>query len=85
MAEPPIFVNLLEKQEELTDKKTKKAEQKSITKSDYIPPPGHISLVRQGVTEEDELKKAHLIFHNGSCPSCTCLQSDHSRSLKGRS
>ena len=65
MAGPPIFVNLLEKQEELTDKKTKKAEQKSITKSDYIPPPGHISLLRQGVTEEDELKKAHLIFHNG--------------------
>ena len=36
MAGPPIFVNLLEKQEELTDKKTKKAEQKSEQKTKVI-------------------------------------------------
>ena len=65
MAGPQIFLNLLEKHEELTDKKTKKAEQKSINKSDYIAPPGHISILRQGATEEDEIKAAHLIFHNG--------------------
>ena len=56
MAGPQIFLNLLEKHEELTDKKTKRAEQKSINKSDYIAPPGHISILRQGDTEEDEIK-----------------------------
>ena len=38
-----IFINLVEKHEELSDKKTKKAEQKSILKNDYLPPPGHMS------------------------------------------
>ena len=61
----PIFLNLLENHETLTDKTTKKAEQKSIQKSDYIAPPGHISIIKTGVAEEDGTKTAHLIFHNG--------------------
>ena len=64
MARPGEFINLLEKHEELSDKKTKKAEQKSIIKSEYIPPPGHISFLRQGVTE-DGVRTCYLIFHNG--------------------
>ena len=36
MAVPGVFVNLLEKHEVLTDKKTKKAEEKSIKKNDYV-------------------------------------------------
>ena len=34
--EEGMFINLVEKHEELTDKKTKKAEQKSILKNDYL-------------------------------------------------
>ena len=36
MGEEGIFINLVEKHEELSDKKTKKAEQKSILKNDYL-------------------------------------------------
>ena len=65
MAVPGVFVNLLEKHEVLTDKKTKKAETKSIKKNDYVAPAGHISFVKHGV-DEDGLKTSYLIFHNGA-------------------
>ena len=48
MGEEGIFINLVEKHEELSDKKTKKAEQKSILKNDYLPPPGHMSFLKIG-------------------------------------
>ena len=65
MASAPIFLNLLEKHDKLIDKTTKKSEQKSIQKSDYIPPTGHISILKSGVSDEDGTKTCHLIFHNG--------------------
>ena len=58
------FHNLIEKHEQLTDKKNKKAELKSIKKHDYVPPPGHISFLRPG-KDEDGMSRCHLIFHNG--------------------
>ena len=61
---PGSFYNLIEKHEQLYDKKTKKAELKSIKKHDYVPPPGHISFLKPGKAA-DGMFKAHLIFHNG--------------------
>ena len=64
MAAAGLFINLLEKHEVLTDKKTKKAEEKSIKKSDYVAPPGHNSFLKHGVIE-DGISTSYLIFHNG--------------------
>ena len=61
----PFFLNVLEKHKKLIDKATKKSKQKSIQKSDYIPPTGHVSLLKSGVWDEDDTKSCHLIFHNG--------------------
>ena len=58
------FYNLIEKHEQLTDTKTKKAEMKSIKKHDYVPPPGHIGFLKHGPVE-DGFSTSHLIFHNG--------------------
>ena len=52
MAVPGVFVNLLEKHEVLTDKKTKKAETNSIKKNDYVAPAGHISFMKHGLDDE---------------------------------
>ena len=58
------FINLVEKKQELRDKTTKKAEQKNILKSEYVPPPGHVSILKQGINEDGE-EVSFLIFHNG--------------------
>ena len=61
---PGMFINIIEKREELTDKKTKKSELKSINKNDYTPPPGHISFLKE-LKNDDGQTKFYLIFHNG--------------------
>ena len=61
MAVPGVFVNLLEKHEVLTDKKRKKAEEKSIKKNDYVAPAGHLSFIKHGVNEVG-LRTSYLIF-----------------------
>ena len=64
MSTEGVFINLLQTQQQISDKRTKKAEQKVIKKSEYLPPPGHISIIRNG-TSEDGDRTSHLIFHNG--------------------
>ena len=58
MEERGIFINLVEKHEELSDKKTKKAEQKSILKNDYLPPPGHMSFLKIGDNTAEDVDDA---------------------------
>ena len=60
--EEGMFINLVEKHEELTDKKTKKAEQKSILKNDYH------TLIKLYI-------KFQVSTYSGSVPTPLCLQS----------
>ena len=64
MAANGEFFNIVEKKQELRDKTTKKAVQKKIEKSEYVPPPGHISFIKRGKNEDGE-EVSFLIFHNG--------------------
>ena len=57
------FFTILEKKQEIHDKCTKKAEQRNIVTSEYMPPPVHISFLMEG-KHEDEEDCHFLIFHN---------------------